>query len=205
MSAESRVKVWDIAIRIFHWSLVVFFIIAYLTEDDLETLHVYAGYAVIGLLVFRIIYGFIGTRYARFWNFIYSPATTLAYLRSILSGHPKHYLGHNPLGGWMVVFLLVSLSLTSWTGLELYAAEGKGPLANIELVQTAWADDDGNRDEHGNESAAHEFWEDIHEVFANLTLLLVFLHVGGVIFSSMVHRENLVRAMITGYKNKPRE
>ncbi len=88
MSAESRVKVWDIAIRIFHWSLVVFFIIAYLTEDDLETLHVYAGYAVIGLLVFRIIYGFIGTRYARFWNFIYSPATTLAYLRSILSGYP---------------------------------------------------------------------------------------------------------------------
>jgi len=205
MSTESRVKVWDIAIRIFHWSLVVFFTIAYLTEDDLETIHVYAGYAVIGLILFRLVYGFIGTRYARFWDFIYSPAKTFAYFRSILSGTPKHYLGHNPLGGWMVVFLLVSISLTSWTGLELYATEGKGPLAtNIEFIQTARADDD-HRGEHGNESAAHEFWEDIHEVFANLTLLLVFLHVGGVIFSSMVHRENLVRAMITGYKNKPRE
>ena len=204
MPAENHVKVWDIAIRIFHWSLALFFIIAYLTEDDLETVHVYAGYAVLGLLVFRLIYGFVGTRYARFWDFIYSPKNTLSYLRSLLHGHPKHYLGHNPLGGWMVVLLLVFLSLTTWTGLELYATKDKGPLAtNVAFVQTAYAHDDRDKDEHGEEGEEHGLWEEIHEVFANLTLILVFMHIGGVIFSSIVERENLVRAMITGYKKKP--
>jgi cytochrome b len=203
MSDQNRVKVWDIAVRVFHWSLVLFFVVSYLTGEEDDDLHIIAGYVVLGLVLFRLLWGLIGTRYARFWNFIYSPRTTIAYARSIMAGKPKHYLGHNPLGGWMVVFLLVSLSFTVWSGLELYAVEeGKGPLANsLQLVSPAYADDD-DRDERKKHSASEEFWEEVHEVFANLTVLLVFLHIAGVIFSSIVHRENLVRGMITGYKRK---
>ena len=209
MSTDNRVKVWDIAVRVFHWSLVVFYVVAYLSGEEAEDgggdLHALAGYVILGLICFRMVWGVIGTRYARFWNFIYSPHTTLTYLRSVLSGKPKHYIGHNPLGGWMVVLLLVSLMLAIWSGLEAYAVEGKGPLAtNIEIIQTAYAN--GNDEhEHQGKREGDNIWEEIHEVFANLTLLLVILHISGVIFSSLVHRENLVRAMITGYKNKPPE
>ena len=198
MSAENRVKVWDIAVRVFHWSLVLFFTIAYLTGEEEEELHEIAGYVVMGLVLFRLLWGFIGTRYARFWNFIFSPQTTLAYVRSIMAG--------KPMGGWMVVFLLFSISVTVWSGLELYAIEeGKGPLAgNVQFVSPAYADDD-KKHERGKYGEGEEFWEEVHEVFANLSLLLVILHIGGVIFSSIVHRENLARAMITGYKRKRSE
>ena len=203
MSTNDQVKVWDIAVRTFHWSLVLFFVLAYITGEESEDLHAITGYVVLGLLVFRLVWGLIGTRYARYWNFIYTPRTTLAYARSILSGKPKHYLGHNPLGGWMVVFLLVTLSLTVWTGLELYALEeGKGPLAaNVQVISPAHADDD-EKEEHGKQGKEDEFWEELHEFFANLAVFLVIVHIGGVIFSSIVHRENLVRGMITGYKRR---
>jgi cytochrome b len=203
MSAENRVKVWDIAVRIFHWSLVLFFTIAFITGEEEDELHEIAGYVVMGLVLFRLLWGFIGSRYARFWNIIYSPQTALAYVRSIVAGNPKHYLGHNPLGGWMVIFLLFSLSITVWSGLELLAVEeGEGPLAtNIQFVQSAYADDD-ERDKREKHAEGEEFWEEIHEFFAEFTLLLVIVHIGGVVFSSIVHRENLVRAMITGYKRK---
>jgi cytochrome b len=203
MSSENRVKVWDIAVRVFHWSLVLFFTIAFITGEEEEELHEIAGYVVMALVLFRLLWGFIGTRYARFWNIIYSPQTALSYVRSIVAGKPKHYLGHNPLGGWMVVFLLISLSITVWSGLELLAVEeGEGPLAtNIQFVQSAYADDD-ERGEQEKHAEGEEFWEEIHEFFAEFTLLLVIVHIGGVIFSSIVHRENLVRAMITGYKRK---
>jgi cytochrome b len=203
MSVENRVKVWDIAVRVFHWSLVLFFTIAFITGEEEEELHEIAGYVVMALVLFRLLWGFIGTHYARFWNIIYSPQTALSYVRSIVAGKPKHYLGHNPLGGWMVVFLLISLSITVWSGLELLAVEeGEGPLAtNIQFVQSAYADDD-ERGEQEKHAEGEEFWEEIHEFFAEFTLLLVIVHIGGVIFSSIVHRENLVRAMITGYKRK---
>ena len=204
MTNEEDIKVWDIAVRTFHWSLVIFFTIAYLTGEEESQLHNWSGYIVLGLVTFRITWGLIGTRYARFWNFIYSPAHTLAYARSLLSGDPEHYLGHNPLGGWMVIALLISIGLTSWTGLELEAAEGRGPLAiELHVIQPAFADDD--HDEEKEDEEGDEFWEDFHELSADLTVLLVFLHIAGVIFSSVVHRENLAKAMITGYKRKKLE
>ena len=206
MKDKEQVKVWDIAIRVFHWSLVALFFISYLTGDDAGIVHAYAGYGVIVLLVFRLVWGVIGTKHARFWDFVYAPETTKRYARSLISGKPIHYLGHNPLGGWMVILLLIFLSAVSWSGLEAYGAEGHGPLANQSdsFIGRALADEDKNEDEsETGETAGSEFWEEIHEVLANLTLILVLLHVAGVLVSSLMHKENLVRAMISGYKNKP--
>ncbi|TNF35975.1 MAG: cytochrome b [Gammaproteobacteria bacterium] len=203
MSSTKTIKVWDLPVRIFHWSLVAFFVISYLSGDELETLHAWSGYVVTALIMFRILWGFIGSTYARFSNFIYSPAEIKGYLRSLLSHTPRHYIGHNPAGGVMVIVLLISLSLTVFSGLKAYAADGHGPLASSEfsLVKNAYADkdehEDENEDEHEHED---EFWEEIHEFFSNFTLLLVFIHVAGVIVSSRIHKESLVKAMLTGYK-----
>ncbi|WP_455198297.1 cytochrome b/b6 domain-containing protein [Kaarinaea lacus] len=199
MPNNRTVKVWDVAIRTFHWALVFTFTIAYLTGEEEGQLHAWIGYVVIGLIVFRLVWGVIGTKYGRFWNFIYSPSHTIAYARSLLSGHPKHYLGHNPLGGWMVIALFLFIGLTSWSGLELEATEGRGPLAvDMHVIQSAYADEDEKHEREDGEG--DEFWEELHEFFANFTVFLVVLHIGGVLFSSAVHRENLVKAMITGYK-----
>ena len=200
MSDEAPVKVWDIAVRVFHWSLVLFFTFAYLTGEEETRLHSWSGYVVLGLVSFRIIWGVIGSRYARFWNFIYSPSHTLAYARSLLRGRAKHYLGHNPLGGWMIVALLIFIIGTCWTGLELEAIEGKGPLAKeLHIIQPAYADEDH---EHGGGKDGEEFWEEIHELFSNITVFLVILHIAGVFFSSRLEGENLVKAMVTGYKQQ---
>jgi len=201
MSNES-VKVWDIMVRVFHWSLAIFFLLAYITGDELETVHAWIGYIIIGLLGFRIIWGVIGTRYARFTHFIYSPQTIMGYLKSLLTSHPKHYLGHNPAGGAMVIVMILFLSLVSWSGLKAYEAEGKGPLAatEISIVSNAVADD-WYEDDHGHKG--DDFWEDIHEFIVNFMVLLVFIHLVGVLVSSALHKENLVRAMITGRKEKP--
>lgn len=196
MIEKKEVQVWDIAVRTFHWSLVVAFTIAYLTEDDFETLHVYAGYLVLGLISFRVVWGLIGTRHARFSDFVCSMKTTELYLKSILTGTPKHYLGHNPAGGMMILVMLVSLFLLSYSGMATYAEDGKGPLAQTEIsiITTAYAHDSHHR------SAKGEFWEEIHEFLANFTLLLILLHLTGVVASSLVHRENLIKAMISGKK-----
>jgi len=208
LRSPNQVKVWDPLVRIFHWSLVATFIIAWLTADEESRLHELAGYAVIGLVLVRIVWGFIGTRYARFSDFVYRPSTVLGYAREMLSTKPKHYLGHNPLGGMMVLALLVSLLATGVTGLALQGAEqGTGPFVSLaagttlampSVIAKAVADDDH---EDGNgKKGNEELWEELHEFFANLTLLLVTLHIAGVIIGSLVHRENLVRAMLTGRK-----
>jgi cytochrome b len=198
------VKVWDLPVRIFHWSLVITFAIAYLSGEDGENLHEIAGYLVLGLVLFRIVWGFIGTRHSRFSDFIYGPAAIVDYLRGMLAGNPKHYLGHNPAGGLMVIALLLSLLAVSWTGLEVLAQDGEGPLAGngLAVVASAQADDDEHegRSDNGARGDGEEFWEELHELTANFTLLLVFVHIAAVIFSSVVHRENLVRAMVTGRK-----
>ena len=200
--SEESVRVWDPMVRLFHWSLVATFIIAWLSGEEEGRLHVYSGYAVMGLVMFRILWGFIGTRHARFSSFLYSPQRTLRYLGSLLGPAPEHYTGHNPAGGWMIVALLVSLLVTGYTGLLAYGAEGKGPLADagraIEFVSVAYADDDDEWEDH--EYEADEFWEEVHEFFANFTLLLVFVHLLGIIVASHLHGENLVRGMLTGYK-----
>jgi cytochrome b len=205
-STPASVKVWDPLVRLFHWSLVAAFAIAWLSGDEESRLHELAGYAVIGLVLVRIVWGFVGTRYARFSDFVYHPSTVLDYAREMLVGKPKHYLGHNPLGGMMILALLVSLLAAGATGLALQGAEqGTGPFASLSsgatvtmpgIIATAVADDDNDEGDEGSE----EIWEELHEFFANLTLLLVALHIAGVIIGSLVHRENLVRAMFTGRK-----
>ena len=183
---KKSVTVWDPLVRIFHWSLVSAFFIAYFTEDDLLDVHVYAGYVIAGLLVFRLIWGVVGGRYARFSNFVKHPDEVWAYMKSIVKQHPKRYLGHNPAGGAMVVALLLSLILTTVTGLVIYGIEeSAGPLA-------------------GSLSGLGEFWEELaeetHEFFSNATLALVFFHVAGVLVTSFQHKENLVKSMLNGKK-----
>lgn len=183
MEPTKLIKVWDLPLRIFHWLLVVGFFIAYLTEEELLTIHVWAGYLVLGLLIFRLIWGFVGNGYARFSSFLYSPAKSCAYIKDAIALKAKRHLGHNPAGAAMIMLLIVSLFMTVISGLIVYAADQNlGPLA-------------------GMVGASNEkIWEEVHEITANFTLLLVFVHVLGVAFESVVHGENLVKAMWNGYK-----
>ncbi|KPK38508.1 MAG: cytochrome B [Gammaproteobacteria bacterium SG8_47] len=186
MQHHSSVKVWDPFVRVFHWTLVGAFAVAFVTEDDFLTLHTWAGYLVGALVLLRVLWGFTGTRYARFSSFVFSPKVVLGYLKDTLQFRAKRYLGHNPAGGAMIVVLLASLVVTTVTGLVvLGAAENAGPLAGwLGGTSEVWSD----------------IFEEVHEIIAYLTLLLVAIHVGGVIVESVLHRENLVRAMIDGTK-----
>tara|TARA_R110001592_G_scaffold363372_1_gene686123 strand:+ start:246793 stop:247431 length:639 start_codon:yes stop_codon:yes gene_type:complete len=203
---ENMIKVWDPLIRIGHWTLVIAFFVAYFTEDDYLTQHTWAGYVVGVYVLCRLVWGFVGTEHARFRDFVPSPSTFTNYVRALRHNRAKRFLGHNPAGGAMVVALLISLSGTVSSGLMLYAIEdNKGPLADWvvnsadtaaipALIAVAVADDGAN------DEAREEFWEDIHEIATNLTLLLVGLHIAGVLFSSYTHKENLIRSMFTGRK-----
>lgn len=174
-TSSASLKVWDLFVRLFHWSLVASFAIAFLTGDDLEALHIWAGYAAAGLVALRLVWGLIGTKYARFTQFVRSPVTVLGYLRDIATGRETRYVGHNPAGGAMVLALLAMLVGLGVTGILM-------------TTPAYW---------HS------EPLEEIHEVMANLTLGLVILHIAGVTLASMRHHENLVRAMVTGRKRAP--
>lgn len=183
-SKSGQIRVWDPVVRTFHWTLVFSFLVAWITEDELMTPHVWAGYLITVLLLIRIAWGFIGTPHARFRDFIYSPGVIRNYIRKMSSGNEPRYLGHNPAGGAMVVLLILSLLITVFSGIALYGnTDLAGPMAGIF---------------QGEYSA--DILEELHEFFANFTLFLVVLHVAGVIWSSLVHRENLVRSMLTGEK-----
>lgn len=198
------IRVWDPIVRIGHWTLVVAFFTAYFTEDDLLTTHVWAGYVVAGVVVLRLVWGLIGSRHARFSDFVRSPWAVFGYLRAVAGGRARRYLGHNPAGAAMIVALMLSLAVTAGSGMMLYAyEEGAGPLAPLVAGGSVADTTPVAGREHGGrrgESEGEEVWEEVHELFANLTLVLVLLHVAGVALSSMAHRENLVRAMITGRK-----
>lgn len=172
--ATRTVKVWDTFVRVFHWALVVSFATAYFAGDDFETLHLVAGYTAAALVAARIVWGVVGTGYARFALFVHRPTTVLSYLRDIATGREVRYLGHNPAGGAMIVALLTTVAgicVTGWLLTDIY-----------------WGS---------------KFFEDVHEWLTNLALLLVALHVGGVVLASLKHHENLVRAMFTGRKRAP--
>ena len=182
--SQSRSQmVWDPFVRIFHWSLVGLFAIAFVTEDEWLNLHSFAGYSIVGLLLLRVIWGVIGSHHARFSNFVTSPKISVDYLKSFFAGKPKHYLGHNPAGAAMILMLMLTLLLTALTGTAILATEGVGPLADTFFA-----------------GLSEDLLEDIHELLANLMLGLIVLHVGGVIVSSLAHRENLIRAMFNGRK-----
>ncbi len=182
-SITPTVKAWDPLIRVFHWSLILFFLIAFITEDDWMALHVQAGYAVSFLIGFRLLWGVIGTRNARFYSFVKSPRVVLSHLKGMLLLKQSHYLGHNPVAAVMVIMLLLSISLVVFSGLVVIASEGQGPLAGT--LFSTWRG---------------EWMEEVHEFFANFTILLVFAHVSGVVFSSLLEGENLAKAMVTGRK-----
>lgn len=210
------IKVWDIAIRVFHWALVVCLALAFISSENILNLHVVFGYSVLLLVIFRITYGFVGTKYARFSDFLYRPAQITDYLKGLLIGRPKHYIGHNPAGGIMIVILLFCLLALTLTGLKAYGVKGHGPLAKHEIsfMTNAFADSDDKKhhDEHESrkrhfpkkdrteKNEKDEIWEEIHETIAYFTLFFVSIHIMGVLVSSFVHRENLIKAMITGRK-----
>ncbi|HDK38156.1 MAG TPA: cytochrome B [Thiolapillus brandeum] len=196
-NVRREIKIWDPLVRIFHWTLVVSFVVDYASGDELTTIHIWFGYLITGLLVFRIIWGFVGPKHARFSDFVYPPGEIITYVKSLVSGKPARYLGHNPAGGLMVILLLVSLGFTVGTGLLMIQTPKSGTL-QVTDAQSSWLvyeDDDEHKAHEGNEA-----FEEIHEFFANLTLLLVLLHIAGVVVSSRIHRENLVRSMINGKK-----
>ncbi|MBL4659689.1 MAG: cytochrome b/b6 domain-containing protein [Alcanivoracaceae bacterium] len=189
--SDNSIKVWDVLVRIFHWSLVIGFIVAYLSEDDYQEIHIYAGYTVLGLVIFRLIWGFIGSHYARFNNFVVKPSVTLSYLKDIKNHSAKRYIGHNPAGAMMILALIFSLIMTTVFGLMLYGAEEfSGPLAGLMT--------------NISDSTAHNF-EEIHEFFANFSLFLIILHVLGVVLAGYQHKENLVLSMINGRKKANEE
>lgn len=166
------VRVWDPLVRIFHWSLAFSFLAGYALGDDGGQLHRAFGYAALGLVAFRLLWGVAGGRHARFADFVPGPARLGQYLRDVLAGREARYLGHNPAGGAMIVLLLIAVAATGISGwmMTLDAFWGSEPV------------------------------EEVHEALAAGTLALAGLHLAGVVFSSLRHRENLVRAMITGRK-----
>jgi cytochrome b len=168
----NRVRVWDVPVRVFHWLLVLSFAGAWLSAESerWRLLHVTLGYTVAGLVAFRVVWGLVGTRPARFASFVRGPSAVLGYLKGLLAGRAPHTTGHNPAGALAIVGLLALAGLTTAMGWATYNELG------------------GDLTEEG------------HEWAANALLLLVGVHLLGVLVGSLAHRENLVRAMFTGRK-----
>jgi cytochrome b len=164
--------VWDAFVRIAHWTLVTCVLAAWFTR---ESTHEWLGYAALAVVALRIVWGAIGPRYARFAQFVRPPATTLAYARSVMARREPRYLGHNPLGGWMVIALLTAVTLTALSGWLSVTDRYWG---------VAWV-------------------QGTHEALANTLAGLVAVHVAGVAYTSLRHGENLVAAMVTGRKRAP--
>jgi cytochrome b len=204
MCKNECIKVWDLFVRISHWSLVLIVLIAFLSGDEKNPIHIYAGYTILAIISLRFVWGFIGGKHARFTNFIYSPSLAVEYIKQLLKREPKYYVGHNPAAGWMVILLLIFLAVVCATGHMAYKFKGQGiSVQNFSIIKYAYADsDDDDEYEHEDEPEENEFWEDIHEGTASALLILIFLHVSGALLSSKLHNENLVMAMITGKKEK---
>jgi cytochrome b len=182
-ATPSTMKAWDPLIRVFHWGLVIAFVIAFITEGDWINVHIWAGYAVTALIVFRLFWGLVGSRNARFTSFVRSRRVVMEHLKAMLAFRPAHYLGHNPVAAVMVMLLLFSIVMAAFSGIVLIAIDGQGPLANT--LFSSWNGD---------------WMKDFHELLANFSLLLVFGHIAGVLISSFLEGENLVKAMVTGRK-----
>ena len=203
-TVETRVPVWDPLVRFGHWALVAAFAVAYVTgeeEREPSEWHEWAGYIAGGIVVWRLIWGFVGPRRARFSDFVVGPRQALAYLFGLFTGGARRYLGHSPAGGAMVVALLAFLALTVATGI---AADQDGGSQATQAGQTATARAGSPHTVQNGEGEEREgeesFIGELHGTLANITLMLAVLHILGVALASFVHRENLARAMITGKK-----
>lgn len=167
-----EVRVWDPVVRVAHWGLATSIALAWISGDAWGAFHQVVGYAAAGIVTIRILWGFVGSRHARFTDFVRSPVTVVGYVKDVLSHRERRYLGHNPAGGAMIVALLatiVGLGFTGW----------------LSTTDAYW----------GSETVQY-----LHEALANLLLGLVGLHLAGVLFTSIREGENLVHAMVTGRK-----
>ena len=192
-SDKQRLFVWDAPTRLFHWIVVASVIVAWATgeaeSDFWFDVHLAAGYTVLAALIFRVVWGFAGSRHALFSDFVRRWPVVRDYTRKLLGLRPPHSVGHNPLGGWMVILLLIVLAGLVGTGLfggEADEAE-VGPLAHLVAPVLA------------------EALVEVHEALFNVLLVLVGIHIAGVIVDIVLTRDNLVLAMITGYKRVPAE
>jgi cytochrome b len=171
-STRDTVLVWDLPLRIFHWVLAGAFAGAFLTAESerWRDVHAVLGYTVLAMIAFRLLWGLLGTRYARFGALPLAPRRALAYLGSLVRGRPEPHLGHNPAGSLAIYALLALAAVTALTGLAAFAELGG------------------------------EWVSELHEGMANTMLAVVIVHVAGVVVGSLAHRENLVAAMLTGRK-----
>ena len=171
-TTTTAIRVWDAPTRVFHWLLVLSFAGAYLTSESerWSLVHITLGYTLGGLITFRLIWGFVGTRYARFTSFVKGPSEVLQYAKSMATLKPKHFVGHNPLGAVAIVLLIVS---------------------GIAIVVTGYA---------AFNEIGEEWVAELHEVASHIMLILVGIHIVGVIAASWLHKENLARAMVNGFK-----
>jgi cytochrome b len=174
---NTSVKVWDWPVRVFHWTLAASVIGAYVTgeSEDFERLHHTLGWVAACLIAFRVVWGLVGTRYARFSEFVRGPKQVWSYIKSLRSSEPQHFVGHNPVGAVAVVLLMALVALSVYTG------------------WLALAED------------AAEWLEEAHEIASNTLIILVVVHVAGVLWSSRTHGENLLKAMLTGRKQADRQ
>ncbi len=173
-AADGRVKVWDLGVRLFHWSLVAGFAGAYLSSDDAGRLHRWLGYAALSLIAFRLVWGVVGSHHARFSSFVPGPRTLATYAAALLRGQETRHLGHNPAAGAMIVFLLVMVTAIGSTGWLMTTDYGWG----------------------------NALIEDLHETLVHIALGAIALHVLAALYESVRHRENLIMAMIHGYKRR---
>ena len=182
------VTVWDLPTRLFHWTLVILMIAQWLTAENSETMdyHVWGGYAVLALVLFRLIWGFVGSDTARFGDFLRGPGAALEYAKALRHGAAPHYLGHNPMGGWSIVAMLALLLVQAGTG--LFANDDiliEGPLY-------AWVS-----------KGTSDWLTSIHKFSFNLLLLVIAVHISAVLFYLLVKRENLIHPMLSGRKRLP--
>lgn len=174
MSNEVRVRVWDRFVRLFHWSLVLCFFVAYWSTDSIGWVHKGFGYAVLALIAARVAWGFFGTTHARFSDFVPGPRQLWRYGLDMLRRREPRHIGHNPAGSVMILFLLfcvTGIGVTGWM-----------------MTLDAW---------WGNTTV-----EDLHTLLVDVTLVAVAIHVAANLYASERHRENLIWAMITGYKRQ---
>ena len=180
------VNVWDLPTRLFHWTLVVLMIIQWWSAENSDTMdwHLRGGYVVLTLVLFRLIWGFMGSDTARFSDFLRGPGAALAYVKALVRGETPLYLGHNPIGGWSIVALLTLLLIQAGTG--LFANDDiliEGPLYG-------WVS-----------KSASDWLTTVHKLNFNLLLLVIAVHISAVLFYLLVKRENLIHPMLSGRKH----
>jgi len=178
--------VWDFPTRLFHWLLVIFVIISFVTGKiggNAMQYHAWSGFTILTLLLFRLVWGFVGSRESRFMTFIRGPSAVVRYATTLLRSDSTHYLGHNPLGGWSIIAMIFALLVQAGTG--LFANDDivtQGPLFN-------WVS-----------KATSDWLTRIHKLNQVLIIALVSIHILALLFYFFYKRENLVKPMITGFK-----